>query len=134
MRSSEHAIIGAVVGAAVIPVLARSRSFPAKLALWSYGVLLSVFIDLDHFVIARVKTGSWSYLVRAVRRPLWALTEQSAVFPDVEMTLERLASHLLVGSVLGMVFRRFSRPLAAFTMVVVYAHVLADVLREIELV
>lgn len=134
MRSFEHAAIGAVVGAVVIPVLARGRSLPAKVALWLYGLALSVFVDLDHFVIAWLKTGEWSYLRRAVADPVWAFTRQEEVFPDVTMTLERLVSHLLIGGVLAVIFRRFSRPLAAVTSVVIRVHVLADVLREIELV
>lgn len=134
MRSFEHATIGAVVGALAVSVLARGRSLPTKLALWCYSLVLSVFVDLDHFAIAWLKTGEWSYLRRAVADPVWAFTRQEEVFPDVEMPLERLGSHLLIERVLSTAFRRFSRSLATFTTVVLYAHVLADVLREIELV
>lgn len=130
MRSTEHATVGAVVGALALAVLARGRPLPAKLALWIYGLLLSVFIDLDHFLIARAKTGSWSYLTRAVRRPVWAFTEQGEVFPDVGMKLERLVSHVAIGSALVVLFRPLSRLLAVFSAGIVSAHVLADVLRE----
>ncbi|ADJ13603.1 hypothetical protein [Halalkalicoccus jeotgali] len=132
MRSHEHAAIGALCSALAAALLARGRSLPTKLALWTYGLLLSVFIDLDHFVIARLKTGSWSYLTRAVRHPIWAFTEQESVFPDVRMKLERLTSHVLIGGALVLAFRPASRLLATFSAVVVYAHVLADLLREIE--
>ncbi|MCL7418147.1 MAG: hypothetical protein M8354_09950 [Halalkalicoccus sp.] len=131
MRSHEHAAIGAFCGALAVSLLARGRSLPEKLALWTYGLLLSVFIDLDHFVIARAKTGSWSYLTRALRHPVWAFSEQESVFPDVEMKLDRLASHVLIGGGLVLAFRPLSRLLAVFSAVVVYAHVLADLLREI---
>ncbi|MDL5362849.1 hypothetical protein [Halalkalicoccus sp. NIPERK01] len=133
MRSLEHATIGALCSALALSVLARGRSLPEKLALWIYGLLLSVFIDLDHFVIARAKTGSWSYLTRAVRHPVWAFTDQTEVFPDLDMALERLASHVVIGGALVAVLRPVSRPLAAFSAVVVYAHVLADLLRELDL-
>lgn len=129
MRSTEHATIGAVVGALAVSFLARGRSPSTKLALWIYGLLLSVFIDLDHFVIARMKTGSWSHLRKAVRHPIWAFTEQEQVF-DVDMTLERLVSHVLVGGLLILLFRPISRLLAVFSAVIVCAHVLADLLRE----
>lgn len=133
MRSVEHATIGAVVSTLATAFLARGRSFPVKLALWSYGLLLSVFIDLDHFLIARLKTGSWSYLTRALRHPIWAFTEQGAVFPDVEMNLERLVSHVLIGGALFGLLRRASLPLAVFSAIIVTAHVLADVLRELRI-
>lgn len=133
MRSVEHATIGALCGAIVVTLLARGRSVPAKLGLWSYGLLLSVFIDLDHFVIARAKTGSWSYLTKALRHPIWAFTEQGAVFPDVEMRVERLASHALIGGALFGLLRPFSRLLAVFSAIILGAHVLADVLRELRI-
>lgn len=133
MRSTEHAAIGAVVSVLALAVLARGRSLPEKLACWTYGLLLSVFIDLDHFFIARLKTGSWSYFTRAASNPVWAFTEQEEVFPDTEMQLERLASHVCIGGVLVLSLRPISRLLAAFSAVVVYAHVLADLLRDIEI-
>lgn len=130
MRSSEHAVIGAVAGAAAIPALARGRSLPAKLALWTYGLALSVFIDLDHFAIAWLKTGDWSYLRRAVADPIWAFTHQEEVFPDVEMTLERLASHVVIGGALAALLGPVDRALAAFSTGIVCVHVLADVVYE----
>ena len=133
MRSVEHATIGAVVSTLATVHLARGRSLPVKLALLSYGLLLSVFIDLDHFLIARLKTGSWSYLTRALRHPIGAFTEQGAVFPDVEMNLERLVSHVLIGGALFGLLRRASLPLAVFSAIIVTAHVLADVLRELRI-
>lgn len=132
MRSHEHATIGTVVGALATHALARGRSLPAKLALWTYGLLLSVFIDLDHFLIARAKTGDWSHLSRAVSDPVWAFTDQESVFPDVEIVLERLATHVVIGGVLVALLRPVDRTLAAFSAVIVYAHLLADLLRELE--
>lgn len=130
MHSTDHARIGALVGALGIGVLARGRSVPEKLALWAYGVLLSVFIDLDHFAIARLKTGDWAHLRRAITHPIWALTRQEEVFPDVGMTLERLASHVLVGGVLVLACRPFGRLLSTFTALTISAHLLVDVVHE----
>jgi hypothetical protein len=134
MRSADHARIGAVVGAIAVPLLARGRSLPAKLALWCYGVLASVFVDLDHFAVARLRTGDWSHLRRAIGHPIWAFTRQEEVFPDVEITVDRLISHVLVTALLVVALRRFSRTLAAFTAVVLPAHILADLVYEAGLV
>ena len=134
MRSTDHARVGAVVGAVATGVLANERSLRARLALWTYGVLLSVLIDLDHFAIARLKAGNWSHLRRALARPTWALTNTKEVFPDVSMTLERLASHVLVGGALVFVLRPVDRALSTYTALLLYAHLLADLLYEIGLV
>lgn len=130
MHSSDHARIGAVVSALALGLLARGRSFPGKLALWAYGVLFSVFVDLDHFAIARLKTGDWKHLRRAVTHPIWAFTSQEEVFPDVGMTLERLASHVVVGAVLALALRPFSRLLSTLTAITLCAHLLADLIHE----
>ena len=129
MKSSEHASIGAVVGAAALVVLRRS-SLASNALLWAYGVFLSVFIDLDHFVIARRKAGDWSHLRAAVTNPVWAFTEQDEVFPDLRFPVERLLSHAVIGGVLTLLWLPASAAVAAFTAVIVYAHVVADMLRE----
>ena len=133
MQSFEHASIGAVVGAAALFVLRRSSSLASNALLWGYGVFLSVFIDLDHFVIARRQTGDWSHLRAAVTNPVWAFTEQEDVFPDLLFPIERLLSHAVIGGVLTLLWLPVSATVAVFTAVVVYVHVVADMLRELEL-
>ena len=133
MKSVEHARIGAVVGAAALVVLRRSSSLASNALLWTYGVLLSVFIDLDHFAIARWETGDWSHLRRAATHPIWAFTEQKEVFPDLRFPVKRLVTHVLVGGVLALLALPASAVVAAFTAVVVAAHVAADVLRGLGL-
>ena len=131
MRSVEHASIGAAVGAAALFVLRRSSSLASNALLWAYGVSLSVFIDLDHFAIARWETGDWSHLRRAVTHPVWAFTSQKEVFPDLDFPVKRLVTHVAVGGALTAVALPASAVVAAYTAVVVVAHVVADVLREL---
>ncbi len=130
MKSHEHASIGAVAAAAALFVLRRSSSLLSNALLWTYGVFLSVFIDLDHFVIARWKAGDWSHLREAATDPVWAFTEQEEVFPDLRFPVERLLTHALIGGVLTLLWLPVSAAAAVFTAVVVYAHVVADMLRE----
>ena len=124
MKSPEHATLGALVSGLL--VVALSVSVPAEaLALLVYGVLLSVFIDLDHFVVARYHAGDWSHFRRCVTDPKFAFTEQERVFDGVDTrTLEthRLLSHALVAPVY-----------ALFTAGVLYVHVVADLLRDGEI-
>jgi hypothetical protein len=53
------------------------------------------------------------------------------VFPDVGMTLERLASHAVVGAVLTVALRPFGRLLSTLTATTLLAHLLADVVHEV---
>jgi hypothetical protein len=134
MKSTEHAVAGAVVSA--IGVLASGDRFSrsAKVLLWGYGVFLSVFIDLDHFVISRYKTGSWKWLFEALTNPKNAFTAPEWLFEDTNMVFERLLSHAVIGGVLTLLSFAVAPFLAVFTPVVVYTHILCDLLRDAEIV
>jgi hypothetical protein len=136
MKSGEHALVGALVGAVAVVVLFPAAALTTKATLWAAGVLLSVFVDLDHFVIARRMRGDWSSLRRAVSNPRVGLIEQERVFADVdELTLRqyRLLSHLLVGGVLVGVGALADVRLAVLVAILLYAHVVADLVRDAEL-
>jgi len=133
MYSREHFLVGAVVSAAGVAALRGAFPVPALATLFAAGVLLSVFIDLDHFLVARRHAGDWSHLRACVRDPVFAFTEQDAVFegiPEQQIQLERLLTHALVGGALTAALALVSVSVAAFAAVVVYAHVVADLLRD----
>lgn len=132
MNSTEHAAVGAVASALAVGALAARRplSRARATALWAYGVALSVGIDVDHFPIARAETGDWDALRRALRRPTAALTDPDYVFPDVELASLRLLSHAVLGGALTALLFLVAPPLGVFTAVVLYAHVVADLLRD----
>lgn len=135
MKSAEHAVVGAVVSAAAGYLL-----FPDAGSVWYVllvvgGVLLSVFVDLDHFLITRGMVGDWRHLERAVTNPRVGLVEQEKVFADMDeegLVQRRLLSHHLIGGALSfaLLLAGFGS-LAAFVAVVLYAHVLCDYLRDI---
>jgi hypothetical protein len=129
MESREHAVVGAVVST-VGAALLQQFSLPVRSALWTYGLLLSVFVDLDHFLVARLKVGDWSHLRRAVENPVWAFTEQEAIFEGLTLDFERLLSHTLLGGVLTVAWYVLAPAVAAYTAAVLYFHILADVVRE----
>ncbi|MFC7156533.1 hypothetical protein ACFQPA_13875 [Halomarina halobia] len=135
MHSPEHAAVGAVVSAVGVAVLAFTEAFSlaALLALWAYGVALSVFVDLDHFLIARIQTGDWSHLRTSLRDLRGAFLDQEGAFRGLAMERRRhLSHHLVVGLLVG-ALALVSVPVAAFTAVVLYAHVLCDLLRDNEI-
>lgn len=133
MKSPEHAALGAITAGVLVFAL-PGIAFPLEgLALFAYGLLLSVFVDLDHFLLARYHAGDWSHLRRCVTDPAFAFTEQERIFEDVDTrTLEvhRLLSHLVVGGLLVGVLALLTPVYAIFTAVVLYVHFLADLLRD----
>ncbi|WP_136602234.1 hypothetical protein [Salinigranum halophilum] len=136
MKSAEHAAVGAVVGAVAVALFLPSESLSIQAALWAGGVFFSVFIDLDHFVIARAMRGDWSNLRRAVTNPRVGLVDQEQVFADVDeprLRQYRLLSHLLLGGVLVALASRLTVGLGVFVAVLLYAHVVADLVRDAEL-
>ncbi|WP_254546109.1 hypothetical protein [Halomarina pelagica] len=132
MHSPEHAAVGAVVSAVAVAVLAVAGTFStvALVALWVYGVALSVFVDLDHFLLARIQTGNWSHLRAGLRDLRGAFVEQEGTFRGLGMERRRHLSHHVVGGLLVAGLALVSVPVAAFTAVVLYAHVLCDLLRD----
>lgn len=131
MRSHEHAAVGAVVSIALVGAAGVDPVVGA--AALAYGVGLSVFVDLDHFLVARVRTGDWSRLRRALADPVWAFTDQEAVFAGLDIARERLFSHVAVGNVLVAGLAAVSTGAAALTAVVLGAHVACDLLRDHEI-
>lgn len=124
MYSRDHAIVSAAVGAAAVAVL------PVPLPWWAavgYAVVVGVAIDFDHFAVARLETGNWAALRRCLRNPKIAVLEQDEIFgPQDLWPLQRLLSHHLIGGVVVFGLWPVSEPLALFTAVVLYAHVLGD--------
>jgi hypothetical protein len=136
VKSGEHAAIGGTVSVVATVVLFEGVATPTLVAVVGYGLLLSVFVDLDHFLLARAEIGDWRHLELAVRNPRVGLIEQELVFEDVEDVLEprRLLSHHLVGGVVVGVLVVVGLPtLAVFSAVVLYVHVLCDYLRDLHI-
>ena len=133
MKSHEHAVLGALASVALVLGL-PGVSLPLEaVGLVAYGVLLSVFIDLDHFVAARLHAGDWSHLRKCVTDPVFAFTEQEQVFEGVDTnTLEthRLLSHMVGGGALVVATALLAPLYGLFTAVVLYVHVTADLLRD----
>lgn len=87
-----------------------------------------MFIDVDHLLIARVKTGTWDALRFCLSNPLAAVADQSRIFDHGDVgILSRLLSHLLIIGVVVPILALASLPLAVVTGVVLYVHLVCDV-------
>jgi len=131
MYSKAHFLISLAVGTAVA-VLASQPPLPAA-ATVGYAAVLGVGIDFDHFLVARLNTGTWDTLVRVVRNPRRVLFDQSEIFEAGEdMTkLQRLLSHALLGGLLVAGLYPFLPYVAVVSAVVLYVHVLCDLYRDV---
>ena len=89
-------------------------------------------IDLDHLLIARLKTGNWSATRRTLATPSIALVDQDRIFEvgDVGI-LSRLLSHLVIVGVATPALVGISVPLAIVIAVVLYVHIVCDVCWDI---
>lgn len=131
MRSSEHFVASVPVTALAL-VLVRKQCSRVRLAvLGVYGLALGVFIDVDHFLLARVYAGDWHHVEYVLDEPIEAFGKQEAIFDDVrDMTSQRLLSHVLLGGALIGVTRTLSRPWGIVTALVLYWHLVCDLLRD----
>ncbi|WP_132060060.1 hypothetical protein [Halorussus amylolyticus] len=133
MKSPEHAALGAVTSGTLVLALPEIGVPLEALGLFAYGVVLSVFVDLDHFLLARYHAGDWSHFRRCVTDPVFAFTQQEQVFDGVDTDIletHRLLTHALVGAGLVGATGLLSPAYAVFTALVLYVHVVADLLRD----
>jgi hypothetical protein len=116
---------------AVGPIELLGVTVPAGVVIL-YGTAVGVFIDLDHFVIARVNTGSWASLEFCLTNPGAAFVDQDRIFRQGDVgALSRLLSHLLLAGVVVPVLALASVPLALVTGAVLYVHIVTDVAWDI---
>jgi hypothetical protein len=129
MYSKSHFGISAAVGA-IVAVAVGTDPFRAAI-LVGYAAVLGTAIDLDHFLIARLRAGDWRHLRFAVGNPRAAFVDQDRLFDDGDVgALTRLLSHALVGGVVVVVLVPVDPFLALVSAVVLYVHVLADLAVE----
>ncbi|MEY7847627.1 hypothetical protein AB7C87_00265 [Natrarchaeobius sp. A-rgal3] len=87
-----------------------------------------MFVDLDHFLIARVKTGDWAAVRFCLANPIAAVVDQHRIFDRGDVgVLSRLLSHLVIVGVLVPLLALESVAFAILTGVVLYVHVVCDV-------
>jgi hypothetical protein len=129
MRSRHHFPISLAVGLAAVATV--PTPLPALAVVVGAG-LLGTFVDLDHFLIARVRTGSWDPLRRCLADPRMALLEQDDIFEAGDVgSLARLVTHglLTVGVVAGL--WAVDPALALVAGVVLAVHIGCDVAWEL---
>lgn len=124
MRSRHHAPISVLVGVALVVALDTGYPWPLVVG---YATLLGTVVDLDHFLIARVKTGSWEPLRRCLADPRLALFEQAKIFEDGDVgAWTRIGSHVVVTAVLVSSLTVLAPTLAVASAAVLAVHIGCD--------
>lgn len=129
MYSRNHAVLSAVLGVGIL-LVAPPPAHP--LALVGFVVAVGVGIDFDHFVVARLHTGSWKNVRRIVRDPARVFLDQEAIFDVGDLWPEqRLFSHLVIGGIAVTGLWWASPYWAGVTAITLYVHVVADVYADL---
>lgn len=125
MESHHHAIHAGVLSL-VLLVMLPPPSHP--LLLVGFVLAVGVGIDFDHFVIARLNSGSWKSLERVLERPSMVFLDQTAIFDGDDVgAIERLVSHVVIASVAaGVLWLVGLQYWASVTAITVLVHLLAD--------
>ncbi|MFB6193590.1 MAG: hypothetical protein ABEI75_00870 [Halobaculum sp.] len=132
MYTRDHLLLSVVVGSLVVLVGATPLSPAVAVAA---AVVAGTAIDVDHFVVARLRTGSWRAARGAIRHPRRLLFDQDAIFAEGEVgVLHRLLSHaLLAGVVVGAL--AVLAPAAVLVVgLSIYVHVVTDLVWDTALV
>lgn len=97
-----------------------------------YAAAVGVGIDLDHFLVAWLNTGELRALRYGLGHPRALLFDQSKLFAGDEITShERLLGHAVVIGVAVPAVWAVDGFLGLVTAVVLYGHVLADLIWEV---
>jgi hypothetical protein len=127
-------VVIAGILAGLLPPISLFGSPVSDALVVAYGTAIGVFIDLDHFLIARFKTGSWDAVQFCLANPRAAAADQSTIFDPGDVgVLSRLLSHVVIGGLAVPLLALLSVPLAIVTGTVLYAHLLADLVWDISL-
>lgn len=126
MLSKHHLLLSLAAGTALLSVS------PATYPWWfvlGLAAVIGVFIDLDHFLLARLARGDWRSTTRALRNPRLLLLDQTALFEeDTFWARQRLLSHAIVGSTIVGLLLGIATWLAVIAAVTLWVHIVADLI------
>lgn len=135
MKSGEHFLLSVPVVGWVLAAIGDRYSSRQRAALAGYGLGLGVLIDLDHFLLARLRVGDWRHARNCLRNPKRVFFDQKNLFEGTGgMANLRLLSHVLIAGPLTVLTGLIDRRLGILTGAVLYVHVLADLLRDNDIV
>ncbi|WP_226011100.1 hypothetical protein [Halomicrobium salinisoli] len=129
MYSRNHLLLSVAVGAGAAWLLDLPVPWWAAVAI---AAVVGVGIDVDHFLVARLTTGEWAAVRRALANPRAVFVDQGALFEPGEIwPIQRLCSHVaLAGPLVGGAWL-VDAGLGLLLAAVLYAHLLSDLLWDV---
>lgn len=133
MYSKHHLVVSAAVGAALLAVAPMAPpAWLPPVGVVGYAAAIGVVIDLDHFVLAWLNSGTPRAIRAGLARPRTLVIEQSVLFEAGEVSkLDRLLSHVVIVGVAVPATWALAPFLGLVTAVVLYTHVLADLVWDV---
>lgn len=130
MYTRDHFLVSLAVGVGLVLTPAGCDLSPALVVITA--VVAGTVIDLDHFLVARLRTGTWLAVQRGLARPQRFLFAQEELFADGEVgVLHRLLSHAVLGGVAVLGLTLVDPALALVAGVSLYTHVLTDLVADV---
>lgn len=129
MYSKSHGAISLAIG---VGLIAADVEFVHPVVVVGYAVVIGVGIDFDHFLWARYNTGDWTALGHVIASPATVVDDPSTIFAEDDLSeLQRLLSHAVVVGLAVPATWLVSPDLGLTTAVVLYGHVLSDLLADV---
>lgn len=128
MELYEHALISAAVAPLAVWQIYGIGSFFAPLVL--FGFCCGVFIDLDHFLVQRLRDGNWNHLKAAFQNFTKLAKNNQKVLEDPISEKSRYISHFALLSISPLIALAISPKLAALTFTMLASHTFCDLLRS----
>lgn len=129
MYSSHHATLSVLAAVALLPFVSTGLG---PVGVVAYAVVLGVGVDFDHFLVARYNAGDWRALRACLADPRRVFVSQDEIFaPEEVRVVERLLTHVVLGGVVVALLAGALVDLAVVSAVVLYVHVLADLVWDV---
>lgn len=98
MESYQHLLISGLASPVSAYFLLAGEPVETILAWSLIGIAAGVFIDLDHFLLARLNTGNWERLTFALNNPFDAFSDGKKTMQNSITSKQRYLSHLILTS------------------------------------
>ncbi len=133
MEAIDHFKVSFLSAPVFILLLYTTFTVYSFAALFVYAVAVGVLIDLDHFLIARTREGSWKHFVAAVKDFRTIVTENEKIIEGAVSEGERLLSHLVLMGIVSIAIYQFDQRLGLLTLGMLGVHIAVDIYSSREL-
>lgn len=129
METVEH-LVASLITAPVAAAILFGVSGTVFVILTALGVAAGVLIDLDHFLIQRLRDGNWQHLEEALSNPGKVTTKNQEVLENPIPNWSRYLSHFAILATVPAAASLIDSGLGTYLYVMFASHVGCDVFRS----